>query len=62
MARSRPVLLTAALSVAAVLGYLTYRGLLGDADQAADDAGAAATASASDSPGAPGLVTVRYAR
>ena len=32
MARSRPVLLTAALSAAAVLGYLTYRGLARDAD------------------------------
>lgn len=30
MARSRPVLLTAALSAAAVLGYLTYRGLASD--------------------------------
>jgi thiol-disulfide isomerase/thioredoxin len=29
MARSRPVLLTAVLSAAAVLGYLTYRGLGG---------------------------------
>ena len=30
MARSRPVLLTAALSAAAVLGYLTYRLVAGD--------------------------------
>jgi thiol-disulfide isomerase/thioredoxin len=31
MARSRPVLLTAVLSAAAVLGYVTYRGLTGEA-------------------------------
>lgn len=37
MARSRPVLLTAALSAAAVLGYLTYRGITGDADSPAGD-------------------------
>src|SRR5688572_7882367 len=37
MARSRPVLLTAALSAAAVLGYLAYRGLMGDADAPAGD-------------------------
>ena len=37
MARSRPVLLTAALSAAAVLGYLTYRGLIGNADSPAGD-------------------------
>jgi thiol-disulfide isomerase/thioredoxin len=42
MARSRPVLVTAALSVAAVLGYLTYRGLAGGAGPADDDAAAAA--------------------
>jgi thiol-disulfide isomerase/thioredoxin len=44
MARSRPVLLTAALSAAAVLGYLTYRGLTSDADEGAGGDGAAATA------------------
>ena len=38
MARSRPVLLTAALSAAAVLGYLTYRGLARDVDSPAGDA------------------------
>ncbi|HSC14929.1 MAG TPA: TlpA disulfide reductase family protein [Gammaproteobacteria bacterium] len=37
MARSRPVLLTAALSAAAVLGYLTYRDITGDADSPAGD-------------------------
>lgn len=42
MARSRPVLLTAALSAAAVLGYLTYRGLGHDADSSGGDAAAAA--------------------
>ena len=41
MARSRPVLLTAALSAAAILGYLTYRGLTGEADSPARDAEAA---------------------
>jgi thiol-disulfide isomerase/thioredoxin len=45
MARSRPVLLTAALSAAAVLGYLTYRGMSGPAD-APGGAGSAATAPA----------------
>ena len=38
MARSRPVLLTAALSAAAVLGYLTYRGLAPEAAPNGDDA------------------------
>src|SRR5687768_11429041 len=42
MARSRPVLLTAALSAAAVLGYLTYRGLAHDAASPARDTGAPA--------------------
>jgi thiol-disulfide isomerase/thioredoxin len=42
MARSRPVLLTAALSAAAVLGYLTYRGLTRDVESPAGDAGAEA--------------------
>ena len=42
MARSRPVLLTAALSAAAVLGYLTYRGLARDVDSPADDTAAEA--------------------
>jgi thiol-disulfide isomerase/thioredoxin len=42
MARSRPVLLTAALSAAAVLGYLTYRGLARDVDAPAGDAAAEA--------------------
>ena len=37
MARSRPVLLTAALSAAAVVGYLTYRSLAPDADTPPDD-------------------------
>ena len=41
MARSRPVLLTAALSAAAVLGYLTYRGVTRDADPPAGDEAAA---------------------
>jgi thiol-disulfide isomerase/thioredoxin len=41
MARSRPVLLTAALSAAAVLGYLTYRGVTRDADAPARDSAAA---------------------
>jgi thiol-disulfide isomerase/thioredoxin len=36
------VLLTAALSAAAVVGYLTYRGLAHDADSGPGDAGAAA--------------------
>ena len=43
MARSRPVLLTAALSAAAVVGYLTYRGLATDTElnvQALDPEGA----------------------
>jgi thiol-disulfide isomerase/thioredoxin len=35
------VLLTAALSAAAVLGYLTYRGVTGDADSPAGDAAGA---------------------
>jgi len=42
MARSRPVLLTAALSAAAVVGYLAYRGLAHDDDSSAGDTGAAA--------------------
>ena len=42
MARSRPVLLTAALSAVAVAGYLTYRGLVHDADAPAGDTEAAA--------------------
>ena len=42
MARSRPVLLTAALSAAAVLGYLTYRGLARDADSPAGETAAEA--------------------
>jgi thiol-disulfide isomerase/thioredoxin len=42
MARSRPVLLTAALSAAAVVGYLTYRWLPQDTDSAAGDASAPA--------------------
>ena len=50
MARSRPVLLTAALSVAAVLGYLSYRGLVGDADPPADDGGAPAASSVATLP------------
>ena len=37
MARSRPVLLTAALSAAAVVGDLTYRSLAPDADTPPDD-------------------------
>jgi thiol-disulfide isomerase/thioredoxin len=46
MARSRPVLLTAALSAAAVLGYLTYRGLASDeaAEAPATTASGAGTA------------------
>ena len=45
MAKSRPVLLTAALSAAAVLGYLAYRtlGTSGDAPVTVADAPAAAT-------------------
>lgn len=46
MARSRPVLLTAALSAAAVLGYLTYRVLTGPADSGDGDPAAAAPAPA----------------
>jgi thiol-disulfide isomerase/thioredoxin len=42
MARSRPVLLTAALSAAAVVGYLAYRGLAPDADAPAGGAQVAA--------------------
>jgi len=42
MARSRPVLLTAALSAAAVLGYLTYRGLTRAPAAGGADSGAAA--------------------
>ena len=42
MARSRPVLLTAALSAAAVVGYLAYRGLAHDDDSSVGDTGAAA--------------------
>jgi len=38
MARSRPVLLTAVLSAAAVLGYLTYRSLVPSANVAGSDA------------------------
>jgi thiol-disulfide isomerase/thioredoxin len=50
MARSRPVLLTAALSAAAVLGYFTYRGLApdGNAPVASDEAPAAAAPLAVD--------------
>jgi thiol-disulfide isomerase/thioredoxin len=44
MARSRPVLLTAALSVAAVLGYLTYRTVTGG--DAGDEAGSNAATTA----------------
>jgi len=52
MARSRPVMLTAALSAAAVLGYLTYR-LVGtpdapDTDQVAVDAAPPAVATLPD--------------
>jgi thiol-disulfide isomerase/thioredoxin len=43
MARSRPVMLTAALSAAAVLGYLTYR-LVGSPDAPVADDGAAPAA------------------
>jgi len=46
MARSRPVLLTAVLSAAAVVGYLTYRGLTSGADPAEDVGAAAAQAPA----------------
>ena len=42
MARSRPVLLTAALSAVAVVGYLTYRGLATGTDSSAGDGGASA--------------------
>ena len=51
MARSRPVLLTAALSAAAVLGYLAYRSLspTGDVESAA----------VADAPGEPGASTAR---
>jgi thiol-disulfide isomerase/thioredoxin len=42
MARSRPVLLTAALSAAAVLGYLTYRLVGAPEAPSADEAAAAA--------------------
>ena len=45
MARSRPVLLTAALSAVAVLGYVSYRTLAGDAEAPGDDAGAVAPSS-----------------
>ena len=38
MARSRPVLLTAMLSAAAVLGYVTYRMLTSDGDGSTRDA------------------------
>ena len=38
MARTRPVLLTAVLSAAAVLGYLTYRSLVPSANVAGSDA------------------------
>jgi thiol-disulfide isomerase/thioredoxin len=41
MARSRPVLLTAALSAAAVLGYLTYRGVTESVDERGGDGSAA---------------------
>ncbi len=47
MARSRPVLLTAALSAAALLGYLTYRlAGVGDADRPATMTGPAPGAAA----------------
>jgi thiol-disulfide isomerase/thioredoxin len=42
MARSRPVLLTAALSAAAVLGYLSYRVLTRDVETPAEDTESAA--------------------
>jgi peroxiredoxin len=42
MARSRPVLLTAALSAAAVLGYLSYRGLAGHGESPAEEVDAEA--------------------
>jgi thiol-disulfide isomerase/thioredoxin len=44
MARSRPVLLTAALSAAAVLGYLTYRGVTRDTGSTVDESAAASEA------------------
>ncbi len=47
MARSRPVLLTAVLSAAAVLGYLTYRSLGSIDAPGADGADVAATGAAS---------------
>ncbi len=46
MAKSRPVLLTAALSAAAVLGYLTYRLVGAPETPGADDIAAAAAAPA----------------
>jgi len=46
MARSRPVLLTAALSAAAVLGYLSYRGLTRDTEAPAQNGAEAAAPSA----------------
>jgi thiol-disulfide isomerase/thioredoxin len=49
MARSRPVLVTAVLSAAAVLGYLTYRWLAPSADVAGSDAATA---------GAPAVATL----
>lgn len=42
MAKSRPVLLTAALSAAAVLGYVAYRTVAPPAEPVADEAAAAA--------------------
>jgi thiol-disulfide isomerase/thioredoxin len=44
------VLVTAVLSAAAVLGYLTYRGLVGDVDAPTDDNGAAAPAAVATLP------------
>jgi thiol-disulfide isomerase/thioredoxin len=44
------VLLTAALSAAAVVGYLTYRGLAPDADSSAGDGGASAPSVAATLP------------
>src|SRR5688572_32969133 len=48
MARSRPTLVTAALSAAAILGYLAYRGLQPEQQQA--PAAAESEAPAAESP------------
>ena len=50
MARSRPVLLTAVLSAAAILGYLSYRGLTRGVEAPAEDTASAASSAVTTLP------------